>query len=924
MTTERSSFSPSTGFSVSERRTMLMGRASEMRALEDAFAVAQKTRTCRTVTVLGAYGVGKTRLVREFLVKVGASPTAGRTTRIFRASAKDERSASGVFARLFRARLGIVEGMDPEAAKAQVRSELSLVLDDRKVGDFAYCFGQILDLDFQDSPLIRAVADDAQQMHLLRRAVIKRFWENDAGSSRTPPPVPDVPRPASDAAKANRPIILVFEDLQGALDESLDLLAMLIDSLRAPILIICVARPDLIVRRDGWLAHGEGRHTLLDLSPLGESDAAALMHGLLTPCGDDPAKEDLADAAVNLAGGNPALLEQMVRIFQESGVLEQASSTGSGTEEQFQERWTIHAERLDSVRLPLTVEDAVQARIAGLTPKERALLERAATMGGLFWFGGLLAIHRQDDAAPDVWDVAKSKDAEGIREVLAGLVEKDYLLKLPDSTFPGDEEFVFKHNLERETLVKMTSAGARQRFHAIISDWLAFKENVASHEESLAMLALHRDKAGARAPAARTYLLAADVARAHYANTKASEYYARGLALVREGAQVEPDLRLAALHHQGDVLQSLGRHEEARASFREMLERAYRLDLRAKGGAAHARLGRLHRETGRLEEAERHLKAALSLFEQVADDRGIASTVDDLGKLHWLRGDYAKALEFGQRGLAMRKAIGDRRSIALSLNNLGLVYQDSGQFKKALASFEQALEIRRDIGDLVGVSQTLNNLGTVAQDCREDARALELFTEAYETAKETGDRNRIAIIVTNIGETHNRLGAADKAVAFLKQAEEIADELGDKIGLAEALRGLGKAYLTLREFTRARECTSRAVDLFREVESKVQVGVALRSLGEVMAAASAGGGTLAQAREHILQSIATFEQIGNDIELARSCRAYAQILRVSPDHARDPKVAADAAAYMKRAEDTLAKLTITVRGLEPDAFFSPA
>jgi len=918
--TERTSFSPETGFSVSERRTLFTGRSSEMRVLEDALGQVQKTRTCRTVTVLGAYGVGKTRLVREFLVRMSAGATGGRALRVCRASAKDERPASSLFSRLFRARFGLIEGMDPEATKEKVRAELAAVLEDRKIGDIGYCLGQMLDLEFQSSPLIRAVADDPAEMHILRRAVIRRYWEEDASSSGRDETSPDVARVARDAAKPAPPLVLVFEDLQGATDDSLDMLAMLIDSLKAPALLICVGRPDLIVRRDGWLDHGDGRHTLLDLSPLAESDAAALMHDLLSPCGDDPALDDLVDAAVTLAGGNPALLEQMVRVFHDAAVLEPAP----GSDDALEERWVIKPERLELVHLPLTVEDAVQARIAGLAPKERALLERAATMGGLFWLGGLLAIQRQDEAAPEVWDARKTKDVEEIRAVLAELVEKDYLLKLPDSTFAGDEEYVFKHNLERETLVKLTSARARLRFHAAIADWLAFKEAVGANEESLAMLALHREKAGAPGPAARAYLLAGDVARSHYANTKACEYYQRGLALLRDGAAVEPEVRLAALHYLGDVLQSLGRHDEARLAFREMLDRSYRLDVQSKGGAAHARLGRLCRDTGRLEEAERHFGAALSLFEAMADDRGIASTVDDLGKLHWLRGDYARALEFGERGLAMRRAIGDRRSIALSLNNLGLVFQDSGQFKKALASFEQALEIRREIGDLVGVSQTLNNLGTVAHDCRDDARALALFNEAYDIAKETGDRTRIAAIVTNIGETHNRLGAADKAVTFLRQAEELADEAGDKLSLAESLRGLGKAYLTLREFTKARECTARAVTLFREVESKVHVGVALRSLGEVMAAASAGGDTFAQAGEHIRQSIAIFEEIGNDIELARSCRSYAQLLRVSPDHGRKPQVAADAAAYMKRADDTLAKLQITVRGLEPESFFAPS
>src|SRR5207244_3438554 len=120
-------------------------------------------------------------------------------------------------------------------------------------------------------------------------------------------------------------------------------------------------------------------------------------------------------------------------------------------------------------------------------------------------------------------------------------------------------------------------------------------------------------------------------------NGKAAEYYARGLSLLADGAEVSTEVRINALHHYGDVLQVLGKNDDALVVFREMLTRAFRLDLRAKGGAAHSRIGRLHREIGSLEEASQHLQAALMLFNEAGDYRGIASTVDDIGKLHWLK-----------------------------------------------------------------------------------------------------------------------------------------------------------------------------------------------------------------------------------------------------------------------------------------------
>jgi predicted ATPase len=876
-----------------ERRSPLVGRTVELRELESALSVVRDKKEKRILTVLGAPGVGKSRLVRDFLSRPHKD---GTLPRVFRGAATEGGAAFGVFARVLRARFGVLEGMVGDEAKERMRSEVADVLLDRKVNDVCIFLGELLELRFQDSPLVEAVRAEPSQMRHLRRAVLKRFLELDA-------------KRGEEASEG--PLVLVFDDLHLADDDSLDLLAYLVDSLDAPVLLVCLGRPELFARRDDFRGLGGAKHSVMELAPLSEGHAAAVMEALLSPCEDKEAVEDLVDAAATLAGGNPQLLEQMVLIFKDIGVVEVEDGFAEN------ERWLVHLDKLADVRLPLTVEDAIAARIASLSPKERTLLEQAATMGGVFWRGGLLAIARVEAKCPDAWPAADGEDLADISATLKDLCDRDYVLRLPDSTFSGDQELVFKHNLEREALLKLVPRNDAKRYHKAIADWLSFKESVRSHEEYMGMLARHRELGGLPVQAAATYVQAADIARERYANGKAAELYRKGLDLVTSGVDMDVDAHVTALHHFGDVLQVLGKNDEALEAFRSMLARAYRLDLRGKGGAAHSRIGRLYRDTGRLDEAGKHLDASLALFESAEDERGIASTIDDIGKLSWLRGDYAAALEATKKALAARRRLGDRRSIALSLNNLGLVYQDSGKFQLALDSFEQALRIRREIGDLVGVTISLNNLGTVAQDQRDDVRARTLFLEAYEVAKETGDRNRIALVLTNLGETETRLGTPDKAIPYLKEAVEIAEELGDKLGLAEAVRGLGKAYLAQREYTKAREAIAKAVELFREVQSRVQLGVALRSLGEVMAAASAGGDDVVAARGHLLQAIWMFEDIGNDVELARSLRVYADLLKASPEYATDAETRREEEDSRERADGLFAKLLAQSEGRAP-------
>ncbi|HEV8247360.1 MAG TPA: tetratricopeptide repeat protein, partial [Polyangiaceae bacterium] len=598
------------------------------------------------------------------------------------------------------------------------------------------------------------------------------------------------------------------------------------------------------------------------------------------------------------------LLEHMVRIFFDSGVL--LEKTGTDAEVY----WQVDLDRLASVRLPLTVEDAIAARLSALSSSERRLLEYAAAMGSVFWLGGLVALGRIDKKTPEYWHPTETRDVQEIERMLADLVHRDYVLELPDSAFSDEHEYIFKHNLERERVASLTPPAAARRYHQTIADWLAQKENVRSQEEYSAMLGRHLEAAGCLTRAAFTYLESGDIARKHYATKRAHDYYEKGLSLLGED---DARYRIEALHNFGDILSLLGRTDEALAVFREMLSIAYRLALRAKGGAAHNRIGRLYRETGSLTLARQHLETALLLFEAVGDQRGVAACHDDIGKLLWMRGEYEHALEQMKVALDMRKELGDGRSIALSLNNIGLVWRDHGQEAQAREALEASLKIRRELGDPLGIVGSLNDLGELSLEQGQPDAALALFREAHTLAQDIGELNRIADVLTNMGEAHLRLGNPEEAVRVLRQAEELCDEAGDKLHLAEAKRGLAKAYLELKDLKKARDSIKRAVDLFGQVRSKPHLAVALRTLGEVTGAGAWGDGHEVKAVDYFMRSIAICKEIGNELEVAKSYVAFSDYVFSSVHYKLNADIQREAHKLKAMAEEIFDRHRLATR-----------
>ncbi len=845
-------------------RAPLVGREPAIRTLLDVIQRAVDFHSPQLVTIVGNQGTGKSRLIAEVLARMPDG------VRVYRGRAKQHGERWSALTSLLRDRFNLATGETPDALRDRFAAAVRFVIGADQVDEVLHFLGRFVGLDFPPSPFLRVLADSPRQTDDIARTVLRRFVEVDAARS---------------------PLVLILDDMHWADDETVAIVNELASGLGgSSVVLVAATRPEMLVRAAGW-GGGEIEHERIDLRNLEPDDAEQLLRSLLARCGVVP--DDVAQGAVEMTGGNPYFLEQLVRLFLANGTID---ATGPA--------WRLDPDKAAATELPISIEEAIEARVAALERDERELLEKAAVFGNVFWVSAVVALARLDDPdaagdrrpGPLDYDWGESERARRqVGDVIAALADRDYVLPLDvaDSTLPGDVEIVFKHNLERELIVRSTEPGRLARYHLAAAQWLESRLTQGS-EEQLEFLAGLYERGGDRQRAARCYLAGGDRARGRYATAEARNLYERGLAMLGED---DSPARIDALHNLGDVLDQSGDTEAALARFSDMLHLAWRFDNLGKAGAAFSRLARLLRRSGGYDAAMEHLRRAHELFTRCRDDRGIASTLDDMGRVHWLRGAYGQALDYHRQALTIRRALADRRSIALSLANIGRVHHDSGNFKAAIAQLREALDLRRDIGDLLGVVQSLCDLGGVyAEDGNLDL-ALELLGEARTVAQGIGDKFAIAEVLSRAGEVKTAAGRAGDAIEDLTLACRLATELGDRGALAVARRRLAETYLGMGDLSAADREAQAALALSEGLGSRVLVGCAQRALAEVAAAA----GDVRSADERFRRAVDILAAVKHEIELARAYRTFARFCERVGN-------AAEATKLRTRADEIFARL----------------
>jgi len=316
-----------------ERRldSPMVGRERPRRLLDEAFTEVRDDRVCHLFTILGSAGVGKTRLVNEFVTSLGDSARVMRG----RCLSYGEGITYWPIAEIVRAATGIGQtaGGDPAADLARIAEVLGENDDRDRIAERV---GEAIGLT-RGEP----VPDETPW-------AIRSFLE---GLAR------------------DQPLVVVLEDLQWGQPLLLDLVEHIADWSRdAPILLIVLARQELLELRPAW-GGGKRSATIISLEPLNAEETAQLIDNLL---GQAQLPETIFDRIRSAAEGNPLFVEELLEMLIDDGAL--ARTNGN---------WTASRD-LASLAVPPTIQALLSARLDGLAGTERAVLERGAVEGTVF------------------------------------------------------------------------------------------------------------------------------------------------------------------------------------------------------------------------------------------------------------------------------------------------------------------------------------------------------------------------------------------------------------------------------------------------------------------------------------------------------------------------------------------------------------
>lgn len=750
--------------------TQMVGRDAELQQLQTAFNNARGQRFASLVTVLGEAGVGKSRLLYEFMRWLELQPTP---TLFFKGRATPDLMTQpyGLLRHVVAEHFGIQENDSASVAREKLEQGLTAILGAAPTGVMrAHYIGQLLGFDFAASPHLVGALTNARQFHDRAAGYLTEFFKTLA----------------STADKAG---VILLEDIHWADDSSLAWIEALTAVPDLPVLIICLARPSLLERQPGWAAHAP-RHLQVELSSLSEQASQALVENILRKVEALPAS--FRDVIVKAAEGNPFYIEELIKMLVEEGLILPGA-----------ERWRVEAGRLAQVRVPPTLTSLLQARLDRLPPAERETLQGASVVGRIFWEQALAHVSREVSGSAAVW-----------REALPALQKRELIFAQPTSAFAGTDEYFFKHAMLRDVTYESVLKRVRRVCHARVAQWL-IEQSGERVNEYAALIAEHYALAGQPAEAVTYLSRAGEQAYNIGAYREALSLWDRALAQVTgpDWPADSPTIpwKIKLLRQLGDAFYGVSELATAKDRLLESLALARQSDDQQAAANVLSRLGRLVLDMGDYDAALPFLEEGLALARATEDRAVLVHLLRNLGTAAYFMGKYDQATDDINQSLALARELNDPTSVAHALNNLGVVASELGDHLRAQQHYQDSLAIARAIGDRDRIAMTLDNLGIVAMDLGNYAQAQALYQESLTLTKEIGYQLGVAVCLDNLAMLALRQGEPQTAAQHLREALTIALNLKAMPMVLVTVVGLAEVRARMTQPETAAELASFAL-----------------------------------------------------------------------------------------------------------------
>jgi predicted ATPase/class 3 adenylate cyclase len=784
--------------------TRMIGREPEMAALQNCYQDIIQGGETPLFLITGDAGIGKTRLLEEFAGWVSAQPVSPIILR-GRATAGTQSVPYGVFRNLFARSFEILESDSSAQALSKFRQGMHAFLE----AEQADLVGQLVGFDFSSTTSVRRLLGNPAFSEIACLYLVNFF--------RT---------------LAERPLLLLLEDLHWMDDSSLDLIIDLISRLGREkdihLMIACTSRSQFFERRPKW-GEGLAGFTRLELRLLSRSRSRALIGEIL--CKAEAIPEDLYECVVNEAEGSPFFIEEMIKMLIDEGVIETDS-----------EPWQIRPEKLALVHVPPTLTGILQARLDGLPAAEKLVLQRAAVVGRVFWDGLLGALAREDRAALQV------------HKRLSALRRRGLIYQRERSTIAGSQEYVFKHALLHEAAYETVLLKHRRIYHKRVAAWI--EANAGERlEEHLALVAGHYADGGQPELAADWFIRAGERAAIQSSMREARILFEQALNLIR------PDdlpRRWRALLGHDEALGVLGELAQRHSDDASLLDMARLSGDDNRLAVAYYRIGSQAYNEGNNPEALHALEQALQSARSTGNLTLQALILPMQVAIFTAEGDLSSAAALIDSALQIANKADDAYILARALNNLAPYYQAIGDVTRSVELMHQQVEINQQRGNRLGEAYGLMNMGYYYLSLGQYETGRRLLERALQEARSLGARSCEAYGLLNLGLAEWRLGQPQAACQTLQLSLAKLEALGSQRGLATRLFYLGLAHERAGDMSKAGRQFEAALAAFKLLNSPAQIVEAEAGLARLALQV----GDLPQAEQLALQIIAYLEQQG--------------------------------------------------------------